>query len=54
LDGTGHVVRTKSAVDAQGHVLREKVEFEDRKRLAGKTGKSILDVDRRLVKRRGR
>jgi pyridinium-3,5-bisthiocarboxylic acid mononucleotide nickel chelatase len=54
LDGTRQVVRTKSALSPEGHVLKEKVEFEDRKRLAKKTGKSLLEIDSRLARpRRG-
>ena len=51
LDGTKYAVRIKSTLSPQGRVLREKVEYEDRKRLAKKTGSTLIEVGRKLSKK---
>lgn len=44
-------VRVKSSLDEKGKVLGEKIEYEDRKKLAAQTGMSVREVGR-LVKTR--
>ncbi len=50
VGGNQYPLKVKSAVDLQGRILREKVEYEDRRRLSRKTGKSIREIDRLLGK----
>ncbi len=45
VKGNQYPLRVKSVVDAEGRILREKVEYEDRKRVARKTGMSIREID---------
>ncbi len=52
LNGAQCAVRVKSALNLQGKVLREKVEFEDTKRLARKMGRTAIEVGRQLSKGR--
>ncbi len=49
--GATYGVTVKSALDREGRVLREKTEYEDRKLLSKKTGKSLREIDRLLSKR---
>ena len=52
LNGAQYAVRVKSTLNPQGKVLREKVEFEDRKRLAKNTGSTVIELGHRLNKAR--
>ena len=52
LNGAQYAVRVKSTLNPQGKVLREKVEFEDRKRLAKNTGSTVIELGRQLNKAR--
>ncbi len=50
IDGSKYEVKVKSALSAHGAVLRQKTEFEDRKRLAKKTGRTVVEIDRQMSK----
>ncbi len=50
VKGNQYPLKVKSVVDAEGRILREKVEYEDRKRMAHKTGMSIGEIDRLVRK----
>ncbi len=52
LNGAQYAVRVKSALNPQGMVLREKVEFEDTKHLAKKMGRTAIEVSRQLSRKR--
>src|SRR2546422_3699996 len=52
LNGAQYAVRVKSTLNPQGKVLREKVEFEDRKCLAKNTGSTVIELGRQLNKAR--
>jgi hypothetical protein len=49
LKGRKFPVSVKSSLDRKGKILSEKIEYEDRKKLATKTGMSLREVER-LVK----
>ncbi len=48
LKGKRHPFRVKLSSDARGRVLKEKVEYEDRKKLSRKTGLGITEVNKLL------
>jgi pyridinium-3,5-bisthiocarboxylic acid mononucleotide nickel chelatase len=50
LNGARYAVRVKSALNTQGEILGEKVEFEDRRRLAKKGGSTVIEVGHQLSK----
>jgi len=52
LNGAQYAVTVKSTLNPQGKVLREKVEFEDRKRLTKNTGSTVIELGRQLNKAR--
>lgn len=45
-------VSVKASVDKKGKVLREKIEYEDRRKLAVQTGMSVREVERLVKSRR--
>ncbi len=50
--GRKYSLTVKAALDSEGNVLKEKVEYEDRKRLANETGLTIREVDRLVTGKR--
>ena len=52
VKGKRYPVRVKAALDEKGKVIREKIEYEDRRKLAEKTGLSLREIDR-LVRVQG-
>ncbi len=54
LDGSPFKLKIKATLGAGNEILREKAEYEDRKELARRTGKSLRHIDALLAKRKER
>jgi len=54
LEGARHAIRVKSSLDPTGRILREKAEYDDRKILAKKTGKTLREIDLLLARRKSK
>lgn len=52
VKGKRFPVSVKSSLDEKGRVVREKVEYDDRKKLAAQTGMSVREVERLVKSRR--
>ena len=54
VKGKRYPVSVKTALDERGKIVREKIEYEDRKRVAERTGLSMREVDRLAKSRSSR